>query len=296
MDYYEGGNLYAYIRKRKSIQESTFMEYLDQLSNGLEFLHSKSILHRDVKTKNVLLTAQNDLKLADFGVARKVEEIDLKLTKLVGTPNCMSPEVLNRETYDFKLPDFDRLQYSDPIKNMIRKMLEFKPADRPSASEVKTFVLEQKPKTSFNVSNISQQMTKSSLHDSGIVTSERRRSQRTSESCEESAGMSLGSTLSENTGLQRQSANMQAKIVKMIGDHKATKKLERIMRFFNKNPTDYPGLEEKVKDVVGVGLHNKILPFVLALKGMEEGIKRIPGQADDEDDMFSTAHETADNT
>lgn len=36
MDYYEGGNLYAYIRKRKSIQESTFMEYLDQLSNGLE--------------------------------------------------------------------------------------------------------------------------------------------------------------------------------------------------------------------------------------------------------------------
>ncbi|VDI62163.1 NIMA (never in mitosis gene a)-related kinase [Mytilus galloprovincialis] len=332
MDYYEGGNLYAYIRKRKSIQESAFMEYLDQLSNGLEFLHSKSILHRDVKTKNVLLTAQNDLKLADFGVARKVEEIDLKLTKLVGTPNCMSPEVLNRETYDFKtdiwslgcvcfemgcgeyaflgssrsaitkkvtskqLPDFDRLQYSGPIKNMIRKMLEFKPADRPSASEVKTFVSEQKPKTSFDVSNISQQMTKSSLHDSGIVTSERRRSQRTSESCEESAGMSLGSTLSENTGLQRQSANMQAKIVKMIGDHKATKKLERIMRFFNKNPTDYPGLEEKVKDVVGVGLHNKILPFVFALKGMEEGIKRIPGQADDEDDMFSTAHETADNT
>ncbi|VDI62164.1 Hypothetical predicted protein [Mytilus galloprovincialis] len=294
------------------------------------FLHSKSILHRDVKTKNVLLTAQNDLKLADFGVARKVEEIDLKLTKLVGTPNCMSPEVLNRETYDFKtdiwslgcvcfemgcgeyaflgssrsaitkkvtskqLPDFDRLQYSGPIKNMIRKMLEFKPADRPSASEVKTFVSEQKPKTSFDVSNISQQMTKSSLHDSGIVTSERRRSQRTSESCEESAA--LGSTLSENTGLQRQSANMQAKIVKMIGDHKATKKLERIMRFFNKNPTDYPGLEEKVKDVVGVGLHNKILPFVFALKGMEEGIKRIPGQADDEDDMFSTAHETADNT
>ncbi|CAC5373797.1 NEK1_4_5 [Mytilus coruscus] len=331
MDYYEGGSLYAYIRKRKSIPESTFMEYLDQLSNGLEFLHNKSILHRDIKTKNVLLTAHNDLKLADFGVARKIEEIDLKLTKVVGTPNCMSPEVLNRETYDFKtdiwslgcvcfemgcgeyafpgssvssikkkvtskqLPDFDRLQYSDPIKHMIRKMLEFKPADRPSAADVKTFVTEQKPKTSFNVSNISQQMTKSSLHDSGIVTSERRRSQRTSESCEESAA--LGSTISENTGLQRQSANMQAKIVKMIGDHKATKKLERIMRFFNKNPTDYPGLEAKVKDVVGDGLHNKILPFVLALKGMEEGIKRIPGQAgQDEDDTFSTAHESADYT
>lgn len=58
------------------------------------------------------------------------------------------------------MPDFDRLQYSDPIKNMIRKMLEFKPADRPSASEVKTFVSEQKPKTSFNVSNISQQSKK----------------------------------------------------------------------------------------------------------------------------------------
>lgn len=55
-------------------------------------------------------------------------------------------------------------------------------------------------------------------------------------------------------------------------------------------------MQAKVKDVVGVGLHNKILPFVLALKGMEEGIKRIPGQAEDEDDMFSTAHETADNT
>jgi serine/threonine protein kinase len=59
----------------------------------LEYLHSKRIVHRDVKTENMLLDNQKNLKIADFGVARVEARNPKDMTGETGTLGYMAPEV-----------------------------------------------------------------------------------------------------------------------------------------------------------------------------------------------------------
>lgn len=63
------------------------------LESRLEYLHSKKIVHRDVKTENMLLDKQKNLKIADFGVARVEAQNANDMTGETGTLSYMAPEV-----------------------------------------------------------------------------------------------------------------------------------------------------------------------------------------------------------
>lgn len=65
-----------------------------QIAHGLQYLHSKHIVHRDVKPHNILLDAQFTVKIADFGLSRVIE-IGKTMTKNLGTPSWM---VSNKDT------------------------------------------------------------------------------------------------------------------------------------------------------------------------------------------------------
>ena len=73
---------------------------------GLEYLHSKLIIHRDLKGANILLTNSGDVKLIDFGVSAELKSPDDKRNTLIGTPYWMAPEVIANKTgnvpYEFK--------------------------------------------------------------------------------------------------------------------------------------------------------------------------------------------------
>uniref|UniRef100_A0A8D2D0U8 non-specific serine/threonine protein kinase n=1 Tax=Sciurus vulgaris TaxID=55149 RepID=A0A8D2D0U8_SCIVU len=78
-----------------------------QMLEALSFLHSKRIIHRDLKAGNVLVTLEGDIRLADFGVSAKNLKTLQKRDSFIGTPYWMAPEVVLCETmkdtpYDYK--------------------------------------------------------------------------------------------------------------------------------------------------------------------------------------------------
>ncbi|OWF55868.1 serine/threonine-protein kinase Nek6-like [Mizuhopecten yessoensis] len=174
MEYCSEGTLYAYIRKRESkMSEDMFVNFLKQIADGLKYLHRKKVLHRDIKTKNILLTAGHIIKISDFGISRITDFVDpSKHSIRIGTPRYMSPEVLKKEEYgqktdiwslgctayemaemhfafssdrerkavnnikNHKLPNFDGIKYCSRIIDLMKSMFNIDPDDRPSAKKI----------------------------------------------------------------------------------------------------------------------------------------------------------------
>ncbi|KAK7280088.1 hypothetical protein RJT34_25150 [Clitoria ternatea] len=103
-EFLPGGTLKHYLLRNKSnkLAYKVVIQLALNLSRGLSYLHSKRIAHRDIKPENMLLDANLNLKLADFGVAR-VEAINPnEMTGEAGTYGYMAPEVLDGKPYSKK--------------------------------------------------------------------------------------------------------------------------------------------------------------------------------------------------
>jgi len=101
MEYCEGGTLALAIKRRAGtpFETAVVVRWLHQLASALTYVHAECILHRDLKTANVFLTASGDIKLGDFGLSRTLSTYTHFATSVVGTPYYMAPEVLASESY-----------------------------------------------------------------------------------------------------------------------------------------------------------------------------------------------------
>jgi len=75
------------------------LEILERSGTAIAYLHGRGIAHRDIKTQNVLLTPQLEVKLCDFGLARMKSELMTGAMQFAGTPNYMAPEIFRNEKY-----------------------------------------------------------------------------------------------------------------------------------------------------------------------------------------------------
>lgn len=101
MEFVEGEPLTSYLRKNQPMQNNVFLlSVAEQLAEALEHAHNRGVVHRDIKPGNVLVGRDGTVKLADFGLARVIEESSYERSIICGTPYYMSPEQIEGKTVD----------------------------------------------------------------------------------------------------------------------------------------------------------------------------------------------------
>ncbi|OAA58278.1 STE20 kinase [Cordyceps fumosorosea ARSEF 2679] len=103
MDYMDGGALIDLIDNNPSISERHIATLCRETCLGLQHLHSKQIVHRDIKSDNVLIDSRGNVKITDFGYCAKLTARRSKRATMVGTTYWMAPEVVRQKRYGYKV-------------------------------------------------------------------------------------------------------------------------------------------------------------------------------------------------
>ena len=170
MPFLSGGELFQHLRKFRTFSEEKVRFYGAQIALALEYLHKKGIIYRDLKPENILMDDKGYLKLADFGMAKKLNDNE-KAMSFCGTPEYLAPEIITMEGHDkmadwwsfgillfemlcgippFYVENLDkmyemiqnsavkfpkRINLSDDAKDIIQKLLEKNPKKRLGAQK-----------------------------------------------------------------------------------------------------------------------------------------------------------------
>ena len=103
-EYAPYGSILSMIKHQPRIENKMVIKFMIDVSRGIKYLHSNGILHRDIKSDNVLIVSMNEndicAKLTDFGASRNINmlQTNMTFTNGIGTPIYMSPELLQKRT------------------------------------------------------------------------------------------------------------------------------------------------------------------------------------------------------
>ncbi|KAJ7634220.1 MAP kinase [Mycena polygramma] len=105
LEYVPGGSIGSCLLKHGRFDEDVTKSFTSQILAGLEYLHSKGILHRDLKSDNILVEMSGVCKISDFGISKRTDDQNDAHTAMQGTVFWMAPEVINtqKKGYSFKI-------------------------------------------------------------------------------------------------------------------------------------------------------------------------------------------------
>ncbi|KAM4700980.1 serine/threonine-protein kinase Nek3-like isoform 2-T2 [Discoglossus pictus] len=173
MEYCDGGDLMETIKRQrgKLLPEPTILQWFVQMCLGVQHIHEKRVLHRDIKSKNIFLTQTGKIKLGDFGSARLLTSPMAFACTYVGTPYYVPPEIWENLPYNnksdiwslgcvlyeictlkhpFQAGGWKHLilkichgsysplpaQYSNELRSLIKQMFRKDPRSRPSTNTI----------------------------------------------------------------------------------------------------------------------------------------------------------------
>ncbi|KAM7487981.1 hypothetical protein LguiB_025465 [Lonicera macranthoides] len=102
LEYVNGGELFDRIASKGKIPEAEGRKLFQHLIDGVSYCHNKGVYHRDLKLENVLIDAQRNIKISDFGLSALPQHYrdDGLLHTTCGSPNYVAPEILSNRGYD----------------------------------------------------------------------------------------------------------------------------------------------------------------------------------------------------
>ncbi|CAL8279553.1 unnamed protein product [Lota lota] len=157
-------------KARHILTEPEVRYYLRQIISGLKYLHNRGILHRDLKLGNFFINENMELRLGDFGLAAKLETVEMRKKTICGTPNYLAPEVLNRQGHGTESdvwslgcvmytlmcgnPPFETLDLKETYK-CIKEVRYNLPSNlSPAAQKLISSVLQKVPSNRLNLDQI----------------------------------------------------------------------------------------------------------------------------------------------
>ena len=155
------GSLFDYLHKNPKTKNNLSLEFKNkitkQLIHTMAYIHSRGYVHRDLKTQNILLDKNLDMKLCDFGLTKLKSELNSGSGQFAGTPCYMAPELFDRKTQKIPYFNCEALEIKQKvtkgeelicssivpkqIASLIEKCRRVKPSERPSFKEMENMDL-----------------------------------------------------------------------------------------------------------------------------------------------------------
>eukprot|EP01135_Chromosphaera_perkinsii_P009552 Nk52_evm2s1810 gene=Nk52_evmTU2s1810 len=154
--------LYSYLRNMgRKLRESEAREFLKQIVEGISYLHSFGIIHRDLKLSNLLVTGDKKIKIADFGLAAKLKNVDETRKTMCGTPNFIAPEIVQHQPHGLQAdvwslgcilytmlvgnPPFERKNVKDTLARVQKGEYSIPSSVSPAAQDLIQHLLQADP-------------------------------------------------------------------------------------------------------------------------------------------------------